>query len=79
MHWHPIFAAVLRPMVEKYYAVETNMPVGDLPREADVVVLRRTGRRPPFRGLWRNLTPWNRQRASMPWLSCSLRSPVCGR
>ena len=36
------------------------MPVGDLPRAADLVLLRRkaTGR-PPFRGLWRHLTTWN--------------------
>jgi hypothetical protein len=60
IQWHPIFAKVLRPLVHEHYDVETNVPVGDAPREADVVLLRRTGRRrPPFRGLWRHLTTWN--------------------
>jgi hypothetical protein len=60
MQWHPLFAAVLRPLVEDHYEVRTNMPVGDAPRAADIVLLRRTGRRrPPFQGLWRNLTRWN--------------------
>src|SRR5260370_26201894 len=58
--WHPLFAKLLRPLVEDYYQVETNMPVGDLPRAADIVLLRRTSRRaPPFQGLWKNLTTWN--------------------
>ncbi len=60
IQWHPIFAQLLRPAVEAYYEVETTFPVGDAPREADFVLLRRmTGPPPPFRGLWRNLTPWN--------------------
>src|SRR4051794_17041305 len=60
IQWHPIFAKVLRPLVQEHYDVETNVPVGDAPRAADVVLLRRTGRRrPPFRGLWRFLTTWN--------------------
>jgi hypothetical protein len=58
--WHPIFAQLLRPAVENYYDVQTTVPVGDAPREADFVLLRRTGRiAPPFRGLWRHLTTWN--------------------
>jgi hypothetical protein len=57
--WHPLFAQVLRPLVEEHYDVETNFPVGDAPREADIVLLRRKKRRPPFRGLWRHLTEWN--------------------
>jgi hypothetical protein len=58
--WHTAFAHLLRPMVEDYYEVATNVPVGDLPREADVVLLRRTARaNPPFHGLWRRLTEWN--------------------
>jgi hypothetical protein len=60
IQWHPLFAALLRHVVEDYYSVETNMPVGDLPREADIVLLRRTATTPPpFRGIWRHLTPWN--------------------
>jgi len=58
--WHPLFAELLRPMLQDYYDVQTNFPVGDVPRQADIVVLRRTSAEPlPFRGLWRHLTPWN--------------------
>jgi hypothetical protein len=49
--WHPIFAQLLRPVVERYYEVLTTVPVGDAPREADFVLLCRTGQMlPPFRG-----------------------------
>src|ERR1700722_4155412 len=58
--WHPIFAQLLRPAVEAYYDVQTTVPVGDAPREADFVLLRRTASGTmPFRGLWRYLTVWN--------------------
>lgn len=58
--WHTAFAYLLRPIMEDYYDVDTNVPVGDLPREADIVLLRRTARGiPPFHGLWRRLTEWN--------------------
>jgi len=58
--WHPLFAELLRPLVEGYYEVQTNVPVGDVPREADLVLLRRTSAKTlPFQGLWRHLTPWN--------------------
>lgn len=58
--WHPVFAQLLRPAVEGYYEVQTTVPVGDAPREADFVLLRRTSQAtPPFRGLWRHLTAWN--------------------
>lgn len=58
--WHPIFAYLLRSALQEYYEVQTNVPVGDLPREADIIVLRRasTGK-PPFRTLWKHLTRWN--------------------
>jgi hypothetical protein len=60
MQWHPLFAKMLRLLVEDYYELRPNMPVGDAPRVADTVLLRRTSRRrPPFHGLWRNLTRWN--------------------
>jgi hypothetical protein len=39
--WHPIFARLLRPLVESHYDIRTNVPVGDVPREADVLLLRR--------------------------------------
>jgi hypothetical protein len=58
--WHPLFAQLLRPLLQGYYEVQTDVPVGDLPRQADLVVLRRTSRQPPaFRGLWKGLTTWN--------------------
>jgi hypothetical protein len=58
--WHPLFAELLRPLVEGYYEVQTNVPVGDVPRQADLLLLRRTtSRPPPFQGLWRHLTTWN--------------------
>ena len=58
--WHPIFTQLLRPMVEDYYEVQTTVPVGDAPREADLLLLRRiSAATPPFTGLWRHLTPWN--------------------
>jgi hypothetical protein len=58
--WHPVFAELLRPLVESHYQVETNMPVGDVPREADFVLLRRTrAGQLPAAGLWRDLTTWN--------------------
>jgi hypothetical protein len=58
--WHPIFAQLLRPSVAAYYDIETTFPVGDAPRLADFVLLRRTARvTPPFHGLWQHLTVWN--------------------
>ena len=58
--WHPIFGHLLRPVLQEYYDVQTNVPVGDLPREADIIVLRRASTKdPPFRTLWNHLTRWN--------------------
>jgi hypothetical protein len=59
IQWHPLFTGLLRPYVQPYYEVRTNVPVGDLPRAADLVLLRRTGTAAPFTGLWRFLTAWN--------------------
>jgi hypothetical protein len=60
MQWHPIFAQLLRPIVEDYFDVRTTVPVGDAPREADFLLVRRTRRGTlPFTGLWRWLTLWN--------------------
>jgi hypothetical protein len=58
--WHPLFAKLLRPLVEGHYEVQTNVPVGDAPRAADILLLRRTsGTAAPFQGLWQWLTTWN--------------------
>jgi len=60
IQWHPLFAELLRHMLEAYYTVETNVPVGDLPREADITLVRLTSPTPPpFVGIWKHLTPWN--------------------
>ncbi len=60
MQWHPIFAYLLRPLVESSYEVQTDVPVGELPRRSDITLLRKTSDVPsPFRGLWSRLTTWN--------------------
>src|SRR5262249_25551722 len=46
--------------LQDHYEIQTNVPVGDMPREADVVLLHRTSAdAPPYTGLWRWLTRWN--------------------
>jgi hypothetical protein len=58
--WHPIFDFLLRTALEDYYEVQTNVPVGDLPREADIVLVRRTGKtKPPFKSVWHHLSRYN--------------------
>jgi hypothetical protein len=58
--WHPIFGHLLRAVLQEFYDIQTNVPVGDLPREADILVLRRASTsKPPFRTLWRHLSRWN--------------------
>jgi hypothetical protein len=60
IQWHPLFTRLLRPQLERYYEMRTEVPVGDLPRRADLVLLRRVGPEPmPFQGLWRYPPPWN--------------------
>jgi hypothetical protein len=41
MQWHPLFAKILRPLVQEHYDVQTGFPVGDAPRSADIVLVRR--------------------------------------
>jgi hypothetical protein len=60
MQWHPIYAALLRAVLEEHCEVQTKVTVGDVPREADIVVVRRSTSGPlPYTGMWRLLTPWN--------------------
>jgi hypothetical protein len=60
MQWHPLLGWLLRRRVGEYYELLTSLPVGEMPRQADIVLLRRTGTAtPPFSGLWRHLTTWN--------------------
>jgi hypothetical protein len=58
--WHPLFARLLRLLLEDFYQVDVEVPVSDLPRKGDLFVLRRTGSaEPPFTGLWLYLSEWN--------------------
>jgi hypothetical protein len=58
--WHPAFAYLLNQLVRDYYEVQPEVPVSDLPRRGDLLVLsRQQESKPPFAGLWSHLTPWN--------------------
>jgi hypothetical protein len=58
--WHPLFARLLRLLLESFYQVENDVPVSDLPREGDLVLIRRASdAEPPFTGLWSFLTEVN--------------------
>ena len=60
IQWHPLFAELLRQQLEEHYDVQINVAVGDVPREADLVLLRRTSTSgTPFHGVWRYLKTWN--------------------
>jgi hypothetical protein len=75
--WHPLFAHLLRPLVKSHYDVQTKVAVGDAPREADIVLLRRTAQTPPFVGLWRRLTVWNLLEFKGPTVSARWLSSTC--
>jgi hypothetical protein len=73
VQWHPIFAHLLRPLVQGHYEVRTDQPVGDLPRRSDVVLLRKTSTAPaPLHGLWGRLTTWNLLEYKGPTVSARL-------
>ncbi len=38
--WHPLFAHLLRLLIDEYYEVKTEVPVSELPRRGDLLVLR---------------------------------------
>src|SRR5262249_27445511 len=58
--WHPLFARTLRLLLEDYYEVNPEVPVSDLPPQADLFLVRRTGgAEPPLTGLWGPLTEWS--------------------
>ena len=58
--WHPLFARLLRLLLEDFYQLDTEVPVSDLPRKGDIFLLRRaSSAEPPFTGLWVHLTQWN--------------------
>jgi hypothetical protein len=75
IQWHPLFVQLLRPWLEGYYEVQTNVSVGDVPRQADLVLLRRTREEAlPFQGLWRHLTIWNILEYKGPTVSARLEA-----
>lgn len=58
--WHPLFARLLTILIDPYYTVETEVPVSDLPRRGDLLLIRRQGSATPhFQGVWNRLTDWN--------------------
>jgi hypothetical protein len=51
---------LLRLLIKDFYEVQTEVPVSDLPRRGDLVLIRRyAAGPPPFEGLWSHLTDWN--------------------
>jgi hypothetical protein len=58
--WHPVFAHLLKLALGDYYDVQTEVPVSELPRRGDILLIRRQERGvPPFQGLWSHLSDWN--------------------
>jgi len=58
--WHPLFARLLGVLLQDYYEIQTEVPVSELPRRGDILLIRRqTGQKPPFQGLWSRLTEWS--------------------
>ncbi len=58
--WHPVFVRLLGELIKDYYEIETEVPISDLPRRADVLVIHRhPDQQPHFQGLWSHLTDWN--------------------
>jgi hypothetical protein len=74
MQWHPLFAQLLRPVVEEFYDVQINVPVGEAPREADIVLLqRKTPHTRPFKGVWSGLTVWSILEFKSPTVVATIR------
>jgi hypothetical protein len=57
--WHPLFAHLLGLLLGEHYEIQTEVPVSDLPRRGDLLLLRRQAADPPFQGLWEHLTEWS--------------------
>ncbi|MGL4552204.1 MAG: hypothetical protein ACRC33_13575 [Gemmataceae bacterium] len=49
----------MRLSLGDYYEVEPEVPTGELPRRADMVLIRRERADPPFAGIWMHLAEWN--------------------
>jgi hypothetical protein len=57
--WHPPFVALMKLSLGDYYEVEPEVPTGEVPRQADLVLIRREGASSPFNGIWMHLREWN--------------------
>jgi hypothetical protein len=58
--WHPLFAELLKLLLGDYYDVRPEVPVSEMPRRGDFLVVRRQdGPQPPFAALWSHLREWN--------------------
>jgi len=58
--WDPLVAESLKLLLDEYYEIETEVPVSELPRKVDLLVIhRQKGAQPHFEGLWSHLTDWN--------------------
>ncbi len=84
--WHPLFAQLLRPILENEFDIQTNVPVGDMPREADIVLVRRlSAGATKHTGLWRWLTRcvlagerelWQPYGGTISWLHPELEKEI---
>ena len=45
--WHPLFIHLLGLLIEDYYKIDPEVPVSDLPRRADLLIIRRKEAREP--------------------------------
>jgi hypothetical protein len=58
--WHPVFVKLLGLLLNDFYEIQPEISVSDLPRRADLLVIRRQAtEQPPFEGLWTHLNDWN--------------------
>jgi hypothetical protein len=46
--WHPLFAHLLGLLIADYYEIQTEVPVSDLPRKGDLLLIRRQKAGPPL-------------------------------
>ncbi|MBY0231435.1 MAG: hypothetical protein K2W96_19290 [Gemmataceae bacterium] len=57
--WHPPFYELMRLLLSDWYNVRTEVPVSELPRAGDLLVVRRDKADPPFRGIWSHLREYH--------------------
>lgn len=57
--WHPLFAKLLKALLDVHYRIDVEVAVSELPRRGDFLVVKRLPGRSPFAGVWGNLTDTN--------------------